>query len=111
MTNASIDKLLRQVAAALSIKNEAKYRFQILAYLKAADTIESATSEVKNLADEKKLDTLPGIGARLKSSLQELSTTGRVKHFDEIMEDIPPAVFPLLDIPSFGLKKAYKLVS
>ena len=27
---------------------------------------------------------------------------GHVKHFDSVLKDIPEAVFPLLDIPSFG---------
>lgn len=111
MTNLEIAKLLRNVSASYSIKDENKYRFQIIAYQKAADTIENATSEVSNLAKEHKLDTLPGVGASMQKSLQELVDTGKAKHFDEVMKEIPPAVFPLLDIPSFGPKKAYKLVS
>lgn len=111
MTNREIAKLLRNIAASYSIKNEGKYRFQIIAYQKAADTIESATSEVTNLARENKLDTLPGVGESMRKSLIELVETGKVKHFEDIMEGVPAALFPLLDIPSFGPKKAYKLVS
>jgi len=111
MTNKAISKLLRNVAAAYSITNEAKYRFQIIAYLKAADAIENATSEVSHLAEEGKLNTLPGVGPSIQQHLAELIATGNVKHFEEVMKDIPESVFPLLDIPSFGPKKAYKLVS
>lgn len=111
MTNLEISKLLRNIAASYSIKNEAKYRFQIIAYLKAADAIESATSEVTNLAEEGKLDTIPGVGPSIQKSLMELVSTGKVAHFTEIMDGIPQALFPLLEIPSFGPKKAYKLVS
>lgn len=110
MNNAAIAKLLRNVAASYSIKNESKYRFQIIAYQKAADAIESSTSEVSNLAKENKLNELPGVGASLQKSLIELVETGKVVHFEEIMAEIPPALFPLLDIPSFGPKKAFKLV-
>lgn len=111
MTNKAISKLLRNVAASYSIKNEAKYRFQIIAYLKAADAIESATSEVTHLTQEGKLNTLPGVGPSIQQHLEELVAKGKVKHFQEVMEDVPEALFPLLDIPSFGPKKAYKLVS
>lgn len=111
MTNREISKLLRNVAASYSIKDEGKYRFQALAYLKAADAIESATSEVTNLAEEGKLDTIPGVGSSLQKHLEELVRTGKVEHFEKIMDGIPQALFPLLDIPSFGPKKAYKLVS
>lgn len=111
MTNSEIAKLLRDVAAAYAIKNEKGFRFQIIAYQKAADTIDSLTEQVKDLAKDKALDTLPGIGPSIRQHLEELVTTGTVKHFASVLDDIPSAVFPLLDIPSFGPKKSYKLVS
>lgn len=111
MTNREISRLLKDVAAAYAIKNESKYRFQIIAYLKASDAIEHSTTEVSDLAKEDKLQTIQGIGPSLQEHLKELVTSGKVAHFEKIMEDIPPALFPLLDIPSFGPKKAFKLVS
>ena len=111
MTNAQVSKLLRNVAAAYSIKDEKKYRFQIIAYQKAADLLETTTTELKDLYKEGKLENMPGIGPSLQASLEELLKTGRVKHFEVIMGDIPSAVFPLLDVPSFGPKKAYRLVT
>lgn len=111
MKNEDILKLFRNVAAAYSIKDEKKYRFQIIAYQRAADTIESLTTEVKELVVEDKLETLPGVGPSIRAHLQELIATGSVKHFQTITEDIPPSVFILLDIPSFGPKKAFRLVT
>jgi DNA polymerase (family 10) len=111
MTNHEIATILRHVAAAYSIQNEKKHYFQIVAYQKAADTIENATTQVSDLVKEKKLEDLPGIGASIRSHLEELVKTGEVKHFALVLKHIPLAVFPLLAIPSFGPKKAYKLVS
>ena len=111
MTNSEIAKLLRQIAAAYAIFDEKKYRFQIIAYQKASDTIDSITTDLKILTKEGKLDELPGIGSSIKSYLQELFTTGKVQRFDTVLREIPPSVFPLLDIPSFGPKKSYRLVS
>lgn len=111
MNNSEIVKLLRNVAASYAIKDEKKYRFQIIAYQKAADSIESLTSDIKHLINEGKLEELDGIGSSIKSYLQELINTGKVKHFESLMKDIPQTVFPLLDIPGFGPKKSYKLVS
>jgi len=102
---------LRHVQAAYAIKNEKKYYFQIVAYQKAADAIENATSQIADLVKENKLDHLPGIGVSIKSHLEELVKNGRVKHFDAVLKGVPPAVFPLLEIPGFGPKKAYKLVT
>jgi len=54
MTNLEIAKLLRNVAASYEIKDENKFRFQIIAYKKAADAIQNSSSEVKDLFKEKK---------------------------------------------------------
>lgn len=111
MTNLEVSKLLRNIAAAYSIKDEKKYRFQLLAYEKAADSLEHSPTELKELYRQEKLDDIPGVGPSIKSHLEELLKTGKVKHFEEILKDVPSAVFPLLDVPSFGPKKAYRLVS
>lgn len=111
MTNQEIVHLLRNVAASYAIKNEKKYKFQIIAYAKASDAIEHSSTELKTLYDNNALEKVPGIGPTIKGRLEELFETGKVEHFNEVMKDISPAVFPLLDIPSFGPKKAYKLVT
>ncbi len=110
MTNKEIARLLRNVAAAFAMINDKKHYFQIVAYQKAADTIEHETTQVADLAKEGKLAELSGVGTSIKGHLEELIKKGTVKHFDEIIQQVPPAVFPLLDIPSFGPKKALKLV-
>ncbi|MBI3577681.1 DNA polymerase/3'-5' exonuclease PolX [Candidatus Gottesmanbacteria bacterium] len=107
-TNAEIAELLRQMAAAYQILNE--NRFKIIAYERAADSIEHVTSEVKDLWDDGKLGDIPGVGSSIAGYLDELFRSGRVKHFDSIMKKVPAGVFPLLSVPGIGPKKAYKLV-
>jgi len=109
--NEEIARLLKKIAGAYAIKNEAKYRFQILAYQKAADSIESSSKEIETLLKENALDKFPGIGKGIQAYLTELFEKGKVEHFESILEQISPAVFPLLDVPSFGPKKAFKLVN
>lgn len=110
MDNKNIAKLLRNIAAAYSIKDENKHKFQIIAYQKASDTIANLNAELKDLFLENQINNLPGIGSSMKEHLDELFRNGKVTYFEEILSDISPAVFPLLDIPSFGPKKAYKIV-
>ena len=109
MTNQEIAKLFKNIAASYSIKDDKKFRFQILAYQKASETIANTTSEIKDLYKEGKLDTLPGIGATIKLRIEELFKKGKVAHFDWVLRGIPKSVFVLLNIPSIGPKKAYKL--
>lgn len=112
MTNAQVSKLLRSVAAAYEVKGKetAQTRFRIIAYQNAADSIEHSTSEVGDLWKEGKLDEVPGVGAGLAKYLDELFKTGKVKHFAQVLNALPPALFELLDIPGIGAKRAYKLV-
>ena len=107
MTNAEIAKILRQMAAAYLLKNE--NRFKIIAYERAADSIEKSTTDIKDLWEEGKLNTLPAVGSSITSHLDELMRYGHVKHFDEVLKGIPPPIFPLIEVPGFGPKKAYKL--
>lgn len=111
MSNKEIVALFRNIAAAYTIKNEYKYKFQIIAYQKAADAVEHTSTELKNLYEQNRLDKIPGIGPTIKERLTELFKTGKVQHYEEILKDVSPAIFPLLDIPSFGPKKANKLVT
>jgi DNA polymerase (family X) len=111
MTNKEIAALLRNVAAAYSIKDEKKFRFQLLAYQNAADAIEGLSIQVKDLYKEGKIDQIPGVGATLKQRIEELLTTGEVKHFQEVLKGIPEPTFLLMRIPSIGPKKAYRLAT
>ncbi len=106
-TNQEIAQLLRQIAAVYEIKG--KSQFKVNAYHRAADGIEHATSEAKDLWDENQLDQIPGVGKSIARHLDELFRTGHVKHFDKLMANLPPAAFVFLSISGIGPKTAYKL--
>lgn len=108
LTNLQIAKLLRSVAAALEL-TPGDNRFRIIAYERAADAVEHASSEVKDLWDNNQLKELPGVGEGIAASLDELFKTGQVRHFKSILKPIPPAVFALLEVPGIGPKNAFKL--
>jgi DNA polymerase (family X) len=109
MTNLEIAQLLRKVSAAYLILNE--NRFKIIAYDRAADSIEHLTREVKDMWDDGKLGDIPGVGQGIAHYLDELFREGRVRHFDEVLSRLPASIFPLLLVPGIGPKKAYKLVT
>lgn len=111
MSNQEVAKLFRNIVAAYSIKDSKKFYFQIIAYQKASETIESSTTEIKDLYKEGKLESLPGIGVTIRSRLEELFKRGSVAHFDTVLKDIPKSVFILISVPSIGPKKAYKLAT
>ena len=111
MINTQIAELLRAIAAAYQLKNEEKNRFRIIAYQRAADAVEHASSELKDLWDDGKLKEVPGIGESIASHLDELFRTGKSGHFEEVMKGLPREMFDLMEVPGIGAKTAYKLVT
>lgn len=121
MTNLEIAELLRDVAAAYKLMDDpplrkatdgrGKYKFQIIAYERAADATEHATSELKDLWDDGKLTEVPGIGPSIAKHLDEFFKIGHSKHFDDLMKDIPKDAFKLMSLPKVGIKTAVKILN
>ncbi len=111
MTNLEIAELLRDVAAAYKLQDEEKNFFKIAAYEKAADAVEHATSELKDLWDDGKLDEVPGIGPSIAQHLDELFKKGHSKHFDDLLRPLPKAMFEFMRLPGIGAKTGYRLAT
>ena len=110
MTNLQIAELLRNVASSYQYKDENKYKFQIIAYNRAADAVEHSTSELKDLWDDGKLDEVPSIGPSIASHLDEIFKEGKSKHFDQVMSGIPKEAFTLMALPKVGIKTAIRMI-
>jgi len=113
-SNKSIAELLRNIAAAYQLQEGSESgknnRFRIIAYEKAADTIEHLSRELRDIWYEGKLYKITGIGSGIGSALEEIFTTGESQHFNEILKGIPQSVFLLMKVPGIGPKKAFRLV-
>lgn len=109
LTNKEISTLLRAVSAAYEVKGED--RFRVIAYENAAASIETLPNEVKDLWDEGKLEAIPGVGKNIQEHLDELFKKGKVKHFEELFNDLPRGMFTLLPVPGIGAKIAFRLAS
>lgn len=109
LTNLEIVDLLKAVAASYQLKDPNKYRFQIIAYDRAADAVEHLSSEAKDLFDEGKLEDIPGVGKSIAGHLKDIFSTGTSKHFEDLMDGIPESLFEFIKIPGVGAKTAIKL--
>ncbi len=111
MNNIEIAELLRNVAASYQIKDSEKFKFNIIAYERAADAIEHLSSEAKDLYNEGKLDEIPGVGESISKHLSEIFVKGESVHFNKILKTIPEAVFEILPLEGIGPKLSYRLVN
>jgi DNA polymerase (family 10) len=103
MKNKEVAEIFRKTAQLLEIKGDNPFR--IRAYERAAQTIESLTKDIEELAKEGRLENLPGIGADLAGKIKEILKTGTLSLYENLKKEIPPVLLNFLEIPSLGPKK------
>jgi DNA polymerase (family 10) len=112
MTNQEIAKRFEYLAAALSLLDPKKYFFQIRSYQKVAQVLRDYPREFSAIYEEQKdLEGIEGVGPAIEAKIVELISTGHSAEMDQYIQQIPPAVFPLLDVNGIGVKRAFKFVT
>jgi len=111
VTNKEIGKILYQIAKILELE-DGKDRFRIVAYERAAQTIENypdEMSEVYNKGGIKALNDVPGVGESIAEKIGELLKTGKLKYLEKIKKTVPVSEVEFLSIPGVGPKMAVKI--
>jgi len=109
LNNKEIARLFYAIAAAYEIRGAEKNRFRIIAYQRAAQTIELLSTEIKTIWEEGDIEGIPGVGKSIAKYLSELFKTGNIKHFRKIFNDLPASMFEFMKIKGAGPKTAHKL--
>jgi DNA polymerase (family 10) len=108
MENVEIAHLLSKYADLLEIQGEGLFR--VLAYRKAARTVESLSQPVAQLlAEGKDLEELPGIGKSMAEHIEEIIKTGTLKALGKLHKEIPATLDELLEIEGLGPKRTKQL--
>ncbi len=108
ISNADLHTMLKTIAAIYEIKG--KSRFQIVAYQKAAETVEMLSRPLQSVWAEGRLAELPGMGSSIGKHVDELFRTGTSTHFQEILAMVPPTLPVLMKVPNIGPKKAFTII-
>lgn len=111
MTNKEIGQKFFQIAKILELKDP-NDRFRIIAYERAAQTIENFTEDlnvVYNRGGLKELKNIPNIGASIAEKIEELIKTNRIEYLEEISKAVPVNEVQFIQIPGVGPKMAIKI--
>jgi DNA polymerase (family X) len=103
MDNASLARVLQDIAEALEIKGESFFR--IRSYRLGAESVGSHGQDVAEMirrGDD--LGSIPGVGGGIAAKLRELVETGRCAYHDELLTEIPRSLLDLLKVPGLGPK-------
>lgn len=80
-------------------------RFRMNAYVRASMALRNLPDDVEKYAAEKKLLTIPGIGAGLAKKIEEYIKTGKIHEYAMMKAMVPKGIFELMAIPFLGPKK------
>ena len=104
-TNEQIAELFENMGSLLEMKGDTI--FKIRAYQRAARTIEQLSSPLSLAVENgEDLTKIPGVGKAISEKIAEFIGTGQVSAYQRLLEELPPGVLDLKDIPGIGPKTA-----
>lgn len=103
MDNRTIAQLLEETADLLEIDGGDSFR--IRSYRRAAETIQSTTLALADIAhDAKKLQAIPGIGKGMAANITAIEDTGTFSPRKELLAKYGAPILELLKLPGMGPK-------
>jgi DNA polymerase (family 10) len=102
MINQEIAQVFENMSRVLAFKNAD--RFRVLAYDRAAASLRDLEVDLATVAEEDKLEEIPGIGHDLSEMIQEYITSHRIRRYERECRDIPDGLIDLMTIPGLGPK-------
>ncbi|MEK4222810.1 MULTISPECIES: DNA polymerase/3'-5' exonuclease PolX [Bacillus] len=100
----SVVRLLENIAIHMELKGENS--FKVSAFRKAAAALEK---DERGLNEIKDFTSIPGIGKATSSVIEEFIETGTSSVLEQLQQEVPKGLIPLLQIPGLGGKKISKL--
>ncbi len=102
-TNRQLAQIFDQIADLSEIKGEVIYK--VLAYRKAAESLEELNREAFDIWQSGKLTEIPGVGKAIAEKIEELFTTGKLGFLEKLTQEVPPSLAEMLAVPDLGPKK------
>ncbi len=103
MKNQELARVFERIADLLEI--DGADTFRVNSYRRVSRTLKDAVEDIEELAAEKRLNELPGIGKASAQRIVLYLTTGHIDVLDELEAKFPPGLSKLLEIPGLGPKK------
>ncbi len=104
MTNDEIGTVFLNIGHLLQIQGEDSFRARI--YERAADTIDNLDVDLGQLAEEGRLQSIPGIGKAIEGKIVEMLETGQCRFYENLITEMGEEVLDLLRIRGVGVKTA-----
>ncbi len=107
--NRELAKLLARIADMYEFLGGDTNRFRALAYRKAAQVIENLPEDIATYMEKHDLQKVHGIGAKTIEKIREFLKTGTIQKYEELRQQVPESLIPLMDVPGLGPKTLRQL--
>ena len=107
LSNQEVARIFSDIADLLDIKGENRYR--IMAYRRAAETIENLGRDLYTYWQEGHLQELPHIGQAIAEKIDEIFRTGRLGYLERLEAEYPRQLIELLRVPDLGPRRVRTL--
>ena len=102
MLNEEIARIFERMARVLAFRG--KDRFRIMAYERAAVSIRDLEEDLAAIADQGKLEDIPGIGKDLSEMIEEYVRGGKIERYEHECKGLSSGLIELMSIPGLGPK-------
>ena len=104
MKKERIVEVLETIATLLELQDENP--FKIRAYGNAARSIETWGGNLRELAEENRLEEIPGVGKAIAGKITELALTGSSKFSTSCARNFPPGFSSFFRCPDWVQRKS-----
>ena len=109
MKNIEVAELLNEIADYLEFSTDAKDRFKVRAYRKAALVIEGLSEDIEKVWKENRLEELPGVGEGIAKKIDDFLKNSKSGYLDGLKKKTPVDMEGLGRIEGIGPKTIIKL--
>lgn len=102
MQNKKVASILNRLADYLEMEG---VDFRTKAYRRAAHTIETLSVDIAEVAEQDRLEELPGIGKHIHDKIQEILDTGKLQYLEDLKLEFPLDLDSLMSVEGLGPKK------
>jgi len=106
-SNGDVARIFERIADVLEIQGENPYK--IKAYRNAVDTLRSLDEPVWQVAEDDRLDSIPGFGDAIRAKIGDILLTGTTNLYDRVKDAVPEGVIEILNLPGIGGKTVKQL--
>ncbi len=101
MKNEKVAHILDRIADFMEMNDDV---FRMKAYRKAAHTVETLSDDITTLAEENRLQELPGVGKAIGAKIKEIVETGSLEYFENLKKEYPVDFDAMIEVEGLGPK-------